>query len=82
MLIGESDLAGYKIYYGTSSKSYSGSVNVGNVTSYTLTGLTQGQTYYIAVTAYNTSGSESSYSSEVSGVAAQPAPRFLNLLPP
>ena len=71
---GESDLAGYKIYYGTSSKSYSGSVDVGNVTSYTLTGLTQGQTYYVAVTAYNTSGSESSYSGEVSGVATEPAP--------
>jgi len=71
---GESDLAGYKIYYGTSSKSYAGSVDVGNATSYTLTGLTQGQTYYIAVSAYNTSGSESGYSSEVSGVATEPAP--------
>jgi fibronectin type 3 domain-containing protein len=67
----EPDVAGYKIYYGTSSKSYTGSVDVGNVTSYTLTGLTQGQTYYIAVTAYNTSGSESNYSGEVSGVATE-----------
>jgi fibronectin type 3 domain-containing protein len=41
----ESDLSGYKVYYGTSSQSYSGSVDVGNATSYTLTGLTQGQTY-------------------------------------
>ena len=32
----ESDLAGYKVYYGTSSKSYSGSVDAGNVTAYTL----------------------------------------------
>jgi fibronectin type 3 domain-containing protein len=40
----ESDAAGYKIYYGTSSKSYTGSVDVGNVTTYTLSGLTQGQT--------------------------------------
>ena len=29
----ESDLAGYKVYYGTSSKSYGGSVDVGNVTN-------------------------------------------------
>src|SRR5512139_2580993 len=65
---GESDLAGYKIYYGTSSKSYSGSVDVGNVTSYSLTGLTGGQSYYLTITAYNTSGSESGYSGEVSGV--------------
>src|SRR4030042_2740084 len=67
----ESDAAGYKIYYGTSSKSYSGSVDVGNVTSYTLTGLKKGETKYIAITAYNTSGSESGYSSEVSGVATE-----------
>ncbi len=35
-------------------------------TAYDLTGLTEGQTYYIAVTAYNTSNGESGYSSEVS----------------
>jgi type IV pilus assembly protein PilY1 len=70
----ESDLAGYKVYFGTSSKSYTGSVDVGNVTSYTVSSLTQGQTYYISVTAYNTSGRESGYSSEVSGVATEPAP--------
>jgi len=67
----ESDLAGYKVYYGTSSKSYAGSVDVGNVTAFNLTGLTEGQTYYIAATAYNTSGSQSGYSSEVSGVATE-----------
>ncbi len=67
----ESDLAGYKVYYGTASRSYGSSVDVGNVTSYALTGLTQGETYYISVTAYNTSGSESGYSSEVSGVATE-----------
>jgi type IV pilus assembly protein PilY1 len=70
----ESDLAGYKVYYGTSSKSYTNSIDVGNVTTYTLTGLTQGQTYYIAITAYNTSSSESGYSGEVSGVATAPTP--------
>jgi type IV pilus assembly protein PilY1 len=70
----ESDLAGYKVYYGTSSKSYAGTVDVGNITSHTLTGLTQGQTYYVAVTAYNSSGSESGYSSEVSGVATETTP--------
>jgi fibronectin type 3 domain-containing protein len=67
----EPDVAGYKIYYGTSSESYSGSVDVGNVTSYHLTGLQGGQTYYVTVTAYNTSGSESGYSGEASGVATE-----------
>jgi type IV pilus assembly protein PilY1 len=70
----EPDVAGYKIYYGTSFRSYTGSVDVGNVTSYTLTGLSQGQTYYIAITAYNKSGSESGYSMEVSGAAKETAP--------
>jgi hypothetical protein len=67
----EPDVAGYKIYYGTSSKSYTGSVDVGNVTSCTLKGFKKGETQYIAVTAYNSSGSESGYSSEVSGVATE-----------
>jgi fibronectin type 3 domain-containing protein len=70
----ESDLAGYKVYYGTSSKSYTGPIDVGNVTTYTLTGLKGGQTYYIAVTAYNTLNNESGYSSEASGVATEPTP--------
>ena len=70
----DSDLAGYKVYYGTSSKSYTGSIDAGNVTTFTLTGLTQGQTYCIAVTAYNKSSSESGYSNEVNGVAAEPTP--------
>ena len=65
----ESDLAGYKIYYGTSARSYQTSVNVGNVTSYQLTGLTPGQVYFIAVTAYDTSNYESAFSNEVSGTA-------------
>jgi len=70
----ESDLSGYKVSYGTSSKLYGASVDIGTVTSYTLTGLTEGQTYYIAVTAYNTSNRESGYSGEVSGVAREPMP--------
>ena len=65
----ESDLAGYKVYYGTASKSYGTPVNVGNVTTYQLTGLVPGQVYYIALTAYDTSYNESGYSNEVSGPA-------------
>lgn len=61
----EADLAGYKVYYGTSSRSYGAPIDVGNQTSYSVTGLGS-QTYYFAVTAYNTSGAESGYSNEVS----------------
>ena len=61
------NLAGYRVYLGTASRTYGTSINVSNVPTYTLTGLTPGQTYYIAVTANDTSGNESTYSNEVSG---------------
>ena len=60
------NLAGYKVYRGTSSGTYSSSVDVGNVTSYAITNLGVGTTYYFAVTAHNISGVESSFSNEVS----------------
>ena len=41
---------GYRIYYGTSSPP-STTVDVGDTTTYTLSGLTNGQTYYVAVSA-------------------------------
>jgi len=65
----EPDLAGYKVYYGTVSRRYGPGNDVGNVTSYSLTGLLKGQKYYISVTAYNTKGRESSFSNEVVGTA-------------
>ncbi|MGD0977410.1 MAG: dockerin type I domain-containing protein [Minisyncoccia bacterium] len=61
----ESDLAGYKVYYGTASGSYGAPITIGTQTTYTVAGLTPG-TYYFAVTAYNTSGLESGFSNEVS----------------
>ncbi|PYR65757.1 MAG: hypothetical protein DMF88_18720, partial [Acidobacteria bacterium] len=64
----ESDLAGYKLHYGTSSHTYQTSIDVGNRTTYIVTGLLSGQTYYFAVTAYNTSGAECGYSNETRGV--------------
>ena len=72
----ESDLAGYKIYYGTLPRtgtgpkdcgmcSYSNKVDVGNVITYKFSNLIGGSTYYFSVTAYDTSGNESAYSVEV-----------------
>ncbi|MGO9379291.1 MAG: PKD domain-containing protein [Dissulfurispiraceae bacterium] len=60
------DLAGYYIYYGTSSGVYTNEINVGNVTTYTFANLPPG-TYYFATTAYDTSGIQSVYSNEISG---------------
>jgi hypothetical protein len=73
----ESDLSSYKIYYGTASRTgadpktcglcgYTTSVNVGNVRTYVINNLTNGQTYYFSVTAIDTSSNESAFSSQVS----------------
>ncbi len=63
----EPDLAGYKVYYGTASRTYRTPINVGKVTTYTLNGLSPAVVYYVAVTAYDTANHESAYSNEVSG---------------
>ena len=65
----EPNIAGYKVYYGTTPGKYGPEIDVGNVTKFTLGGLIKGQTYYIAIKAYNRSGQESAFSQEVSGVA-------------
>jgi hypothetical protein len=61
----EPDLAGYKIHYGTASGDYSHTIDVGNITTYTLTGLEEGVTYYLAATAYDDDDNESDYSDEL-----------------
>jgi hypothetical protein len=63
----ESDLAGYKVYHGTTSRIYGTAVDIGKQTSYVVTGLGLG-THYFALTAYDTSGAESGFSNEVSKV--------------
>lgn len=62
----ETNLAGYKLYYGPASRAYTNAVDVGNATTFSIPNLIEGVTYYFAVTAYNTSGAESDFSSEVS----------------
>lgn len=65
----DADLAGYKVYVGTQSGvyNYPGSpFTVGTTTSYTVTNLPKGQTYYFALSAYDTSGNESPLSAEAS----------------
>ncbi|HEY9160374.1 MAG TPA: PKD domain-containing protein [Desulfomonilia bacterium] len=62
----EPDLAGYKIYYGTQSGTYTSTVNTGKVTTMTIDNLETGKTYYVAMSAYDTSANESEKSAEVS----------------
>jgi uncharacterized protein (TIGR02145 family) len=61
------DIAGYKFYYDTDSSGYpyANSVDLGNVVTKSLVGLTTGKTYYVAVSTYDTDGNESWYSKEV-----------------
>src|SRR4051812_46120770 len=59
------NLAGYRIYYGTSPLAFSQSVDVGNVTTATVTKLSSATTYYFAATAYDTLNQESVISNEV-----------------
>jgi hypothetical protein len=65
----ETDLAGYKVYYGTTTRTYGAPIPLGKVTTYTFTGLPPG-TYYFAVTAVNNATLESGYSNEVSTTIA------------
>ena len=66
---GEPDLAGYKVYVGTASGTYdlSGSpFTLSPVTTYNVTNLPWNNTYFFAISAYDTSGNESPLSAEVS----------------
>lgn len=62
-----SDLAGFRVYYGTASGSYSKSITINSpyTTNYTISGL-PAATYYIIVKAYDTSNNESAASPEAS----------------
>jgi hypothetical protein len=70
----EPGVAGYKIYYGTSSGEYDYSVDVGNQTICTISGIEPDRTYYFAATAYNEIG-ESNFSAEKSySISSEPDP--------
>jgi hypothetical protein len=62
-----SNLAGYTVYYGTSPGNLTQSVKITNpgLTAYTMTNLPSG-TWYFAVTAYSSAGTESSRTATVS----------------
>lgn len=61
-----SEIAGYRVYYGTSPGNYPNRINIsnGSLQSATLTGIPVG-TYYVAMSTYDNKGLESNYSSPV-----------------
>jgi hypothetical protein len=59
------NVAGYRVYYGTASKSYEFNSDAGKSTTTTISNLQDGTPYYFAVTAYDPTGAESTYSNEV-----------------
>ncbi len=70
----DENVAGYKLYYGNSSENYQYSVDVGNVTNYSISNLPDGERYYFAATAYDFSSNESNFSEEVSCVVNNQPP--------
>lgn len=61
------DLGGYKIYETSSSGTYGAAIATvpASTTSFVVTGLQRGVTYFFVITAYDTSGNESARSAEV-----------------
>ncbi len=67
-------LAGYVIHYGPAAGNYPNSIDVGNVTTKTVTNLTEGATYHFAVAAYDSSHVESGLSNDVAATIAYTVP--------
>ncbi|MEW6102313.1 MAG: right-handed parallel beta-helix repeat-containing protein [bacterium] len=64
----DTNLAGYRIYYGTQSGSYTQTQDTGTIaTTYTLGSLTNAICYYIAISAYDKADNECDRSNEKSG---------------
>ena len=65
------DLAGYKLYYGTDPNNLSNTIDIasGNTLSYTVQGLTAGTLYYFSISSYNVLLEEGPRSNTANGPA-------------
>ena len=67
------NVSGYKIYYGVASGVYTNSIDVGNVTNATITGLVPFTTYFFAAKSYDAFGVLSDFSNETKLMVYPPA---------
>jgi PKD repeat protein len=67
-------LTGYMLHYGPTAGSYTSKIDVGNTTTRTVANLTDGATYHFAVTAYDSNGTESGFSNDVTATVPWGAP--------
>ena len=71
------NISSYSLHYGTTSRTYSSHIDVGNRLTGTVSNLVVGTRYYFAVTAENNLGLESDWSSEVSYTPTSSSPTNL-----
>ena len=74
------DIGGYRVYYGQVSGKYGFVKTVDSQPEARIFGLVPGRTYYFAVAAYDSAGTESSLSNEVSRVTPATVPRTPTLM--
>jgi len=81
----DTNVAGYYVHYGTVSGSYTTHVDTGSATTFQVTDLVPGTTYYFAVTAYNAQKIQSAPSGEIAYTAPEvvppPAAGVVRILP-
>jgi sulfur relay (sulfurtransferase) complex TusBCD TusD component (DsrE family) len=76
------NIAGYRVYYGPASRTYTNTLTVGNATSTTISNLIAGATYYFTATTYDTDNLESDFSNEVGYTNIVLAPPTIALTSP
>ena len=67
-------VAGYRVYVGTTSGSYSAAFDAGGTLSFVFANAVSSTTYYFAVAAYTSAGLTGPMSTEVVGMASAPTP--------
>ena len=75
----ESNIAGYRLSYGTASRQYTTTIDVGNVTTFDFFEPNPSVKYFLAIRAYDTDGLVSSYSNEISTAPATPSLRVTGI---